>query len=198
MISAVVLTKNEENNIAECLKSLRFCDEIVVVDDESDDNTVKIARRMGAVVYTHPLNNDFAAQHNYGLQKATKQWILSVDADERVSRDLAIEITQLVNDIILPYSGFTVKRTDEIWEKRILHGECGTIRLLRLVKKGSGEWRRAVHETYESKEKTYELKNPLSTIRIKHFMNLLQMSIACRQFMQWQIRRKKSVQVFSK
>ncbi len=161
MISAVILAKDEEANIEDCIKSLRFCSEIIVIDDESMDDTANIAKRMGAIVYEHSLNNDFAAQHNYGLQKATKKWVLSVDADERVSRNLAVEITQLVNDLILPYSGFTIRRIDEIWGKRILHGECGNIRLLRLVKKGSGEWKRAVHETYQSKESTYELKNPL-------------------------------------
>lgn len=161
MISAVILTKNEEDNIEDCIKSLRFCDEVVVIDDESSDSTIKLAESLGAIVYEHPLDNDFAAQHNYGAQKAKNKWILSIDADERVSRDLAIEITQIVNDLILPYSGFSMKRIDEMWGKRILHGECGNIRLLRLVKKGSGEWRRAVHETYVSKEKTYELKNPL-------------------------------------
>jgi glycosyltransferase involved in cell wall biosynthesis len=160
-LSAVVLTRNEEDNIKDCILSLSFCDEIVVIDDNSKDATVRIARAHGAKVYKRSLHSDFAQQRNYGLKKAKGRWVLFVDADEKVSRELANEITQCVNDPILPFSGFYISRIDEIWGKRLIHGECGTISLLRLVEKGSGKWRRPVHELYDTQDKTYHLKNPL-------------------------------------
>jgi glycosyltransferase involved in cell wall biosynthesis len=185
-LSAVVLTKNEENNIEECLLALSFCDEILVIDDNSKDKTIDTAKRLGARVYKRHLRSDFATQRNFGLKKAQGKWVLFIDADERVTKGLANEITQCVNDPILPFSGFYLKRIDEIWERKILHGECGSISLLRLVRNGSGEWRRPVHEKYEmqdklsstnrsgyslwdklgprlseTRNKTYHLKNPL-------------------------------------
>lgn len=163
-LSGVILTRNEEKNIKACIESLSFCDEIIVVDDYSDDTTVSIARKLKAKVYKRHLENDFAAQRNFACTKANGRWVFFVDADEQIPRELANEITQCVNDPILPFSGFLVRRTDEIWGRKILHGECGTIALLRLIKKGSGEWRRPVHETYhtlDSREKIYQLKNAL-------------------------------------
>lgn len=160
-LSAVILTKNEEENIQECLKSLVFCDERIVIDDYSDDDTQKIAERNGAKVYQHSLNSDFAEQRNFAFSKVHGRWIFFVDADERVTKELANEITQFVNDPILPFGGFYLRRIDEMWGKRLLHGECGSITLLRVMRKESGVWKRAVHETFETKEKTYILKNPL-------------------------------------
>jgi glycosyltransferase involved in cell wall biosynthesis len=162
-LSAVVLTKNEESNIENCLDSLAFCDELIVIDDYSVDNTVQISKKHGANVFKHHLDNDFSAQRNFGLSKAEGKWVLFVDADEIVSRELSNEIIQCVNDPVLPFTGFTVKRTDELWGAKILYGECGTIRLLRLIRKGSGEWKRAVHETYHTNDpdRTYQLKNSL-------------------------------------
>lgn len=163
-LSAVVMTKNEEGNIERCLASLSFVDEILVIDDYSNDNTVKIAKKLGAHVIKRHLRNDFAEQRNFGLSKAQGKWVLFVDADEVVTRELSNEITQCVNDPVLPFVGFLVKRTDEIWNRKILFGECGTIRLLRLVRKDSGKWIRPVHEIYiaaDKREKVYCLKNAL-------------------------------------
>jgi glycosyltransferase involved in cell wall biosynthesis len=163
-LSAVVITRNEEDNIEGCLASLSFVDEILVIDDYSTDNTIKLAKKYGARIIKRHLENDFAAQRNFALSKAEGKWVLFVDADEVVTRELANEITQCVNDPVLPFSGFLIKRIDEIWGRKILHGECGTIRLLRLIRKGSGKWIRPVHETYiaaDKREKVYSLKNAL-------------------------------------
>ncbi len=160
-LSAVILTKNEEENITECLKGLAFCDEILIIDDYSRDKTTQIAKASGATIFKRHLDSDFSAQRSFGTTKAKGKWVLFVDADERVSKDLANEITQVVNDPMLPYGGFYLRRIDEMWGRRLLHGECGTINLLRLVLKGKGTWKRPVHETYSTYEKTYNLKNPL-------------------------------------
>lgn len=90
-LSAVILTSNEEEDIADCIKTLSFADEIIVVDDCSTDATVTIAKKIGARIYTRKLD-DFASQRNYGLSVATGDWVLFIDADERVSKNLRNEI----------------------------------------------------------------------------------------------------------
>src|SRR5258706_16328950 len=96
-ISAVVITKNEEENIVDCLKTLLWCDEILVIDDNSTDKTRELAKKHGATVIEHALDNDFAMQHNFALQKVKSEWVFFVDADERVSSDLAQEIKQITH-----------------------------------------------------------------------------------------------------
>jgi len=90
-LSAIILTSNEEKNIADCIRSLTFADEVIVIDDCSVDATVALAKKMGAKVVTRKLD-DFASQRNYGLSVATGDWVLFVDADERVSKNLRNEI----------------------------------------------------------------------------------------------------------
>lgn len=161
MISAVVLTKNEEINISVCLKSLSWCGEIVVIDDYSTDNTVNIAEEKGARVFRRELNNDFSAQRNFGLEKAKGDWVLFVDADEVVTPRLRDEVIKLLSNKVIKYSGFKIRRSDVIWGKELKHGETGNIKLLRLARKGKGDWKRAVHETWEIECETGELLNPL-------------------------------------
>lgn len=90
-ISAIVIAKNAEGLIADCLDSLSFCDEIIVVDAGSDDRTKEVAERMGTSVFEHR-SQDFSKLRNFGLQKAKGEWILYVDTDERVTRELAHNI----------------------------------------------------------------------------------------------------------
>jgi len=164
MISAVVLTKDEEKNIGECLKGLRWCEEVIVIDDYSEDGTGEIAKKLGAKVFKRHLNNDFAAQRNFGLEKAEGDWVLFVDADERVTNKLADEIKQVTQKSAYArncVNGFFLRRKDFIFGKWLKHGETANIRLLRLARKGSGEWKRKVHETWEIKGKASELKNSL-------------------------------------
>jgi glycosyltransferase involved in cell wall biosynthesis len=161
MISAVILTKNEEKNIEECLRGLSWCDEKIVIDDNSTDKTVEIAKKMGAKVYTHAVKNDFSQQRNFGLEKAKEDWVLFVDADERVSSALWYEIVARINEPIENFAGFFLKRKDSIWGKELEHGEVGNIQLLRLARREAGKWEGRIHETWKVKGKTDTLKNPL-------------------------------------
>lgn len=90
-ISGIVITKNAENLIADCIDSLSFCEEIVVIDNKSEDRTKEIAEKMGAKVFEHN-SYDFSEARNFGLKKASGEWVIYVDSDERVSRELASEI----------------------------------------------------------------------------------------------------------
>jgi glycosyltransferase involved in cell wall biosynthesis len=160
IISAVILTKNEEGNIERCLRSLEFCSEIIVVDDHSVDKTVKLAKRHGAIVYQRLLSGDFSKQRNFGLKKAKGKWILFVDADERISKILRNEIKKNVGED-KGLNGFYFRRHDYFLGKRLKYGEIGSLRLLRLAKKGSGEWKRAVHEVWDIAGSVGELTNPI-------------------------------------
>jgi len=161
MISVVILTKNEEKNIADCLQSLSWCDETIVIDDNSTDKTVEIAKKAGAKVYSHPLQNDFSQQRNYGLEKTRNEWVLFVDADERVSSALWYEMMQYTNDPINNYVGFYIKRTDYMWGKELKYGEIGNIKLLRLAKRDAGKWEGKVHEVWKVHGKTLVLNKIL-------------------------------------
>lgn len=159
MVTAIVLTKNEEKNIVDCLESLSFCDEILVIDDYSSDRTAEIAKKMGATVFVHPLDNNFSKQRNYGLNKAKNTWVLSIDADERVSKNLSDEIIKRVREN--KADGFLIKREDTIWGKKIMYGELGSIWLLRLAKKESGSWKGIIHEKWIINGKVNKLKSIL-------------------------------------
>lgn len=94
-ISGIVIAKNEEAMIADCLDSISFCDEVIVVDGGSEDRTSEIAKRMKAKVFAHK-SDDFSDMRNFGLAKAKGEWILYIDADERISKDLQEAITYLI------------------------------------------------------------------------------------------------------
>lgn len=160
-LSAVILTKNEERNIKNCIETLSFCDEIVVVDDYSLDDTVKIAKKLGGQVYQRLLKDDFAGQRNYALTKVKGTWVLFVDADERVPEALASEISNIKFQKSNVLAGYYIKRIDYMWGKALHYGETARIKLLRLAKRSSGKWERRVHETWEIEGDTYTLKNPI-------------------------------------
>lgn len=160
MLSVVILTKNEEKNIEECLKTLNWCDEVIVIDDNSKDKTCDIAKKTGARVFVRNLDDGFATQRNFGLEKANGDWVLFVDADERVKQKLRDEVNRAIRESG-NLVGYFVKRID-VWKgKEIRHGEVGNIKLLRLAKKNSGKWKRIVHETWDIEGEKGELQSHL-------------------------------------
>ncbi|HLD24461.1 MAG TPA: glycosyltransferase family 2 protein [Patescibacteria group bacterium] len=146
-LSAVVLTHNNEGTIEETLKSVSFCDEILVVDDHSTDTTLTRAKQAGAAVLTRSLDGDFAAQRNFGLTKASGDWVLFVDSDETVPKELQREIQEAIQKIDV--NGFYLKRQDMMWGRALTYGETESVRLLRLARKEKGTWVRPVHEVWK-------------------------------------------------
>ena len=161
MTSCVILTHNNENKIESLLASLAWCDEIIVVDDDSTDKTKIIAENRKAIVITHPLQNDFAAQRNIGLSKAKGDWILYVDSDETVTPELAEEIQAIVGGTDGATQGYFIKRTDRMWGRALRFGETRNIKLLRLARRGAGKWKREVHEIWDVKGETKTCTSPL-------------------------------------
>jgi len=184
MLSAVVLTKNEEKTIERCLKSLMFCDEIIVVDDGSTDGTVEHvykvnkcrdrSRPVPTKVFQRKLARDFAGQRNFGMSKTSNEWVLFVDADEEVTRELQreIEVTlrqaQGDNSRVMvsltnhDKDAYYVRRRDFFWGKELKYGEVRQIRLIgliRLIRKDSGKWLGNVHEEFKVKSQKSKVKS---------------------------------------
>ena len=96
ILSAVIITRNEQDNIQESIESVRFTEEIIVVDNNSKDNTVAVAQSLGAKVYKVK-GLDFSYLRNYAKSKASGKWLLYIDADERISFSLAQEIQRVIS-----------------------------------------------------------------------------------------------------
>lgn len=165
MISAVILTKNEEQNIVDCIESVSFCDEIIIIDDYSTDRTVDVAKNLNnqkiKILY-NKLEDNFSYQRNFGLQKAKGEWVLFLDADERITEDLKNEILKAISSQSLlrqNLCGFYLRRIDFMWGKILRHGEAGDMKLLRFARKGAGEWKGKVHEVWRIKGNIGEFKS---------------------------------------
>ncbi len=144
LLSAVLIACNEEKKIQACLDSLQFADEIVLVDSGSHDRTPEIARKANARVFTRLLDN-FAAQRNHAMSLAEGEWILFIDADERVPMELRVEIEKTIRDPDAA-DGYTVFRINQIFGGPLLHGASGKDSPLRLVRRSKGKWEGLVHE----------------------------------------------------
>ncbi len=162
-LTAIVLTKNNQNSITRCLRSLSFCDEIIVIDDQSSDNTVLQATKYTSKVFIHPLNNDWASQRNFALTKATSDWLLFLDSDEAISQALKKEILAALNAD--RYQGFYLYRHDLFLGQSLKYGETANVSLLRLARRGAGVWQRPVHETWHIKGLIGQLNCPLLHLR---------------------------------
>ena len=149
-ISAIILTKNSQNTIIDCLESVLFCDEIIIVDDNSSDNTLDLVssfKRKSLNVYKRNLENDFSSQRNFALSKVNTKWAIFVDSDEVVTRELMEKIKKVLSVDL--YDGYYIKRVDYIWGKKLIHGETGAINLLRMAKVKNGAWVGKVHESWK-------------------------------------------------
>ena len=122
MISAVVLTHNSEKTLGNTLGSLSFCDEVIVVDDISTDTSRDIAKGYKARIFQRLLDDDFAAQRNFGLEKATHEWVLFVDSDEIIPPELAREIETVTTGSEKNISGYFISRQDYFGGRGLTYG----------------------------------------------------------------------------
>ncbi len=159
-ITAVVLTLNEEENIAECLRTIAWADKLLVLDSGSTDRTEEIARSMGAEVLFHPFRN-YADQRNFALSLVQTDWVLFVDADERVPTELAQEIREAVEREGI--CGWWIPRKNYICGRWIRHGGWYPDCQLRLMRPEKARYDSAweVHEIVIVEGETGYLNNPL-------------------------------------
>ena len=149
-VSVTVITRNEASNIAAALESVRWADEIVVVDSESTDDTVDIARRFTDRVIVRPWPG-YVAQKNFAASQAAHHWILSIDADERVSPELADEIQRILT-VEPPHAGYRLPRVTFHFGQWIRSTDWYPDYQLRLYDRRRAEWAgRHVHESVRVK-----------------------------------------------
>lgn len=138
-ISAFVITKNNGDKIADCLESLQWADEIVVVDDFSTDSTPEICRKYGVKFQQHKFEG-FQEQKVYATSLAENDWVLKIDADERVTDEMRRSIEGLTEDDFSRYSCFEFKRLTCFWGKWIRHASWYPDYNPRLFNRHQGEW----------------------------------------------------------
>ena len=159
-ISVVVVTLNEEERLRSCLESAAWADEVIVVDAESADKTVQVAREFTDRVFVQPWPG-FAAQKNFGLEQATGEWVLSLDADEEVSPELRDEIRAALARQT-PCAGYRIPRRNIMWGRFMRRGGLYPDWQLRLFRRGRGRFvERAVHESVEVTGEVERLGAPL-------------------------------------
>jgi glycosyltransferase involved in cell wall biosynthesis len=133
-LSVIIITKNEENHIGECLASVAWCDEIIVVDSGSTDNTIALCRSFTDKVFITQDWRGFGFQKNRALAKATGEWILSIDADERITAALQQEIKSVIAHS--SYSAFQIPRQSRYCGRWIKHSGWTPDYVLRLFRCG--------------------------------------------------------------
>lgn len=160
-VSALVITYNEEKKINDCLESLKWVDEIIVVDAFSNDRTAEIARKYTPKVYQRPWPG-FGAQKNFGIYHASSDWILIVDADELVSPELQREILEKLSNPEEDIVGYQIPRWNYLSGKRLKGKSSFPDYQLRFFRKDRGRYNDVeVHENLIIKGRIGFLKNPL-------------------------------------
>jgi len=156
-LSVVIISKNEELFISEAINSANFADEVVVVDSGSTDKTCSIAKELGAKVYNQKWLG-YGAQKNYAIQKTKNEWVFVLDADERITNELKVEIKETL--LSPKFQAYKIARLNNFFGKNIKY--CGLYPdySIRFFKKGSGKFNIVpVHESFQTKKEVGTLVN---------------------------------------
>jgi glycosyltransferase involved in cell wall biosynthesis len=157
MISVLIITKNEEQDLPGCLDSVRWCDDIHILDSHSTDRTVEIAQSHGAHV-TKRAFDGYASQRNAAMKLPFKyEWILVLDADERPTPELSKEIHTAVVAIPANVAGFRIRRRDFLWGTWLKHAQM-TPYYVRLLRIGKAHYTRDINEIVEVDGDILELR----------------------------------------
>ncbi len=176
MLTVVVITKNEENLIQACLESVSWADEIIVCDNGSTDRTIAIAKKYTDKIFKFE-DLDFATIRNKGMEKAFGDWVLYLDADERILSDLRNEISELTkND---KCSAFAISRRNIIFGSEQSYGPFWPDWMIKLIKRSDFEtWVGKVHEYAKFKGKLGYTKNSLLHLTHRDVDQIVNKSLA--------------------
>ena len=172
-LSVIVITRNEQANITECLRSVDFADEIIVLDNASSDDTVELARRAGAQVHQTQDWPGFGPQKSRALAYATGDWVLSMDADERVTPVLREEILKVISSENAP-DCFSIPRSSWFCGRFMMHSGWMPDYVDRLFKAGTAQFSPdLVHEKLLHTDSAQPLKNCLLHYSHRNFSDVL-------------------------
>lgn len=143
-LAVLILTYNEESNIKSCVESVSFADEIVVIDSGSTDDTIKIAENMGVKTMYHSMQEGFAAQRNFALTQTDAEWVLFLDADERITPELGKEICEVIKGH--PSYAYEILRRNVVFGQSVQYGGHSPDFSLRLYPREAITWQGVVHE----------------------------------------------------
>jgi glycosyltransferase involved in cell wall biosynthesis len=161
-IIGLILTFNEEINIKDCITSLKCCDKVIVFDSFSNDQTIKIAKQCGAMVFQRAFDN-YASQRNAALNHVQKKydWILMIDADERLTTELSLEIIKTISIKSNTNTLYRVRRKDQFMNKWIKKSSGYPTWFPRLFKNGKVTVKRDINEEYTTNGDISNLQNHL-------------------------------------
>lgn len=172
-LSVFIIAKDEERHIQECVQSASFAAEVIVVDSGSSDRTAEIANQSGAIVIKHRFS-DFASQKNFALQQTGREWVLSLDADERITAELREEIKRVIQDDTS--NAFYIKRVSYIFSKRFNYSGTQHDYPMRLFRRSVGKFEQAIHEVVRIKGSTQRIHSPIlhyTLQRVKDYLRRL-------------------------
>ena len=171
MLSVIIITKNEAEQIRGCLESVRWADEMVILDSGSTDGTVGICREFTDNVFETDWPG-FGPQKNRALDKAKGDWVLSIDADERISPELRQEIEQAMTS--KQYQGYEIPRSSYYCGRQIRHSGWWPDYIIRLFRRDSARFSDSlVHEHVEAQGPVGRLRNPLIHYSFRNFEEVL-------------------------
>ena len=160
-ISLSIIAKNEADRIGRLIKSVRFADEVLVVDSGSTDGTQEVCKKLEAKVVFHEWAG-YAAQKQFAMDCTTSEWILNLDADEEILDSLAKEIQHAIKNVGPDVSAFSMPRLSRYLGKWIKHGGWYPDRKVRLVRRGKGMWKGdGLHEQLIVSGKIEQLSEPI-------------------------------------
>lgn len=159
-IGVSIIAKNEADRIGRCIESVGFADEVIVVDSGSDDGTPDICRKLGATVIFNEWRG-YAAQKQFAMTRMTADWVLSLDADEAISPELAVELKEAVGTAGNEISAFSMPRLTWYLGRWIRHSGWYPDRKVRLVRNGKGRWEGVLHERLIVEGGVGRLVNPM-------------------------------------
>lgn len=172
-LSAIVITRNESANISDCLLSLHFADEVIVLDNGSTDGTADIARRLGAQVAVTDDWPGFGPQKNRVLDLASGEWVLSIDADERVTPELCDEIQATISGDP-SVNAFSFPRRSSYCGQYMMHSGWNPDFVVRLFRRGTVRFSDdLVHERLLIQGAIARLKAPLLHLSFPDFESVL-------------------------
>jgi glycosyltransferase involved in cell wall biosynthesis len=173
-LSVIIITKEAEDDIRRCLESVKWADEIIVLDSGSTDNTVAICAEYTPSVFSTDWPG-FGIQKNRALAKARGKWILSIDSDEELSAELIAEIKQIVYDPGISEDAYLIRRTSYFCEKKMSYGDWRSDKVVRLFRnKSTIQFTPVIlHEKIEGYDKLAQLKQVIFHHTIKNMSQVI-------------------------